>query len=47
MNRRQMIERIRHGRGIIAAIDQSGGSTPKILIGYGVSPAEWSDEEQM
>lgn len=47
MDRQEMIERIRHGRGIIAAIDQSGGSTPKTLVGYGLSPSDWSNDEEM
>jgi fructose-bisphosphate aldolase class I len=47
LTHRQALERIRHGRGFIAAIDQSGGSTPKTLTGYGLAPDSWSDEETM
>ena len=44
---RQVLDRIRYDRGFIAAIDQSGGSTPKTLIGYGLVPEAWSNEEEM
>ena len=43
----EMRERIAHGEGFIAALDQSGGSTPKALRGYGVEDSEWSDEDEM
>ncbi|QZD89879.1 fructose bisphosphate aldolase [Qipengyuania aurantiaca] len=43
----EMRERIAHGQGFVAALDQSGGSTPKALRGYGVEDSEWSDEDQM
>jgi fructose-bisphosphate aldolase class I len=33
--------------GFIAALDQSGGSTPKALRGYGVEESEWSGDEEM
>jgi fructose-bisphosphate aldolase, class I len=42
-----MIERIRNGDGFIAALDQSGGSTPKALKGYGLKGDEWSNDEEM
>jgi fructose-bisphosphate aldolase class I len=35
------------GNGFIAALDQSGGSTPKALAGYGVEADAWSTEEEM
>lgn len=35
------------GNGFIAALDQSGGSTPKALRGYGVADEEWNGEEEM
>lgn len=47
MNQEQMRDRIRRGDGFIAALDQSGGSTPKALRGYGYSGEEWSTDEQM
>jgi fructose-bisphosphate aldolase class I len=47
MNTQEMTTRIATGQGFIAALDQSGGSTPKALRGYGVEDAEWSGEEEM
>ncbi len=43
----QMLTRMRDGRGFIAALDQSGGSTPKALRLYGVEETEYSGDEQM
>lgn len=43
----EMRERIAHGEGFIAALDQSGGSTPKALRGYGVEDHEWDGDDQM
>ena len=40
-------EKIRQGRGFIAALDQSGGSTPKALKGYGIGDGAWSNDEEM
>jgi fructose-bisphosphate aldolase class I len=42
-----MREKIRGGNGFIAALDQSGGSTPKALKGYGYQGDEWSSDEEM
>lgn len=42
-----MLERMKSGKGFIAALDQSGGSTPKALKGYGVDEGAWSNEEEM
>ena len=47
MNHEQMTARIAAGQGFIAALDQSGGSTPKALQGYGVGDAEWSGDDEM
>lgn len=47
MNRSDMTARIAAGDGFIAALDQSGGSTPKALRGYGVADEEWNGEEEM
>ena len=47
MTNEQMHERIRQGDGFIAALDQSGGSTPKALKGYGVDEGAWSNDEEM
>ena len=46
MNQQQR-ERMGSGRGFIAALDQSGGSTPKALRLYGIDESAWSTEEQM
>src|SRR4051812_29115516 len=40
-------ERMRSGKGFIAALDQSGGSTPKALRLYGIEESQYSSEEQM
>jgi fructose-bisphosphate aldolase, class I len=42
-----MLEKVRTGRGFIAALDQSGGSTPKALALYGVPESAYSDETEM
>ena len=47
MNQSDMRDKIRRGNGFIAALDQSGGSTPKALIGYGYQGDEWSSDEEM
>ena len=43
----KMTEQVRNGRGFIAALDQSGGSTPKALKLYGVDEDEYSGEIEM
>ncbi len=43
----EMRQKMATGRGFIAALDQSGGSTPKALRGYGVEDSEWSGDEEM
>ena len=43
----EQLERMRAGRGFIAALDQSGGSTPKALSLYGISESEYSGDAQM
>ena len=47
MNRSDMTTKIRTGDGFIAALDQSGGSTPKALAGYGVAEGSWSNDDEM
>jgi fructose-bisphosphate aldolase class I len=42
-----MKEKIASGEGFIAALDQSGGSTPKALKGYGIDADAWSSDEEM
>ena len=41
------MERMATGNGFIAALDQSGGSTPKALKGYGIEEGSWSTDEEM
>ena len=47
MNTAEMTGKMADGRGFIAALDQSGGSTPKALKGYGVEEGAWSTDEEM
>ncbi len=43
----EMLAKIRDGQGFIAALDQSGGSTPGALKGYGIGEDAYSNEEEM
>jgi fructose-bisphosphate aldolase class I len=43
----EMTAKIANGQGFIAALDQSGGSTPKALKGYGIEEGAWSNDEEM
>ncbi len=43
----KMMAQIKDGKGFIAALDQSGGSTPKALKGYGIEEGAWSNDEEM
>src|SRR5215213_9563181 len=43
----EMFAKMREGNGFIAALDQSGGSTPKALKGYGIEEGAWSSDEEM
>ena len=47
VNKTEQLERIRTDKGFIAALDQSGGSTPKALQLYGISEDQYQDEEEM
>src|SRR5437764_5364158 len=47
MNQSEMTARIKQGDGFIAALDQSGGSTPKALKGYGIEEGAWAGDEEM
>jgi fructose-bisphosphate aldolase class I len=47
MNQSEMTAKMEQGDGFIAALDQSGGSTPKALLGYGVEENAWSNDEEM
>ena len=43
----QQFEKMKSGRGFIAALDQSGGSTPKALEAYGIPPDAYADDDEM
>ncbi|MFO7280791.1 MAG: fructose bisphosphate aldolase [Thermoanaerobacterales bacterium] len=43
----QQYEKVRDAAGFIAALDQSGGSTPKALRLYGIPDDAWSSEDEM
>lgn len=47
MPNQDQLEQMKSGQGFIAALDQSGGSTPKALAQYGVSEDAYSTEEEM
>lgn len=47
MNQQDMLNKVATGQGFIAALDQSGGSTPKALKGYGIEETEYSGDEEM
>ena len=43
----QQYEKVKSGKGFIAALDQSGGSSPKALSLYGIKPEAYSGDSQM
>lgn len=43
----QMLSRFENGKGFIAALDQSGGSTPKALKSYGIDESQYASEAEM
>ena len=43
----EQFAKVKSGKGFIAALDQSGGSTPKALLLYGIEECEYSGDEQM
>ena len=43
----QQLKKVREESGFIAALDQSGGSTPKALGQYGVTEDKWSNDDEM
>ncbi len=47
MNDTEMLNKIATSKGFIAALDQSGGSTPKALKGYGVDDTAYANEAEM
>lgn len=44
---KEMLNKIKNGKGFIAALDQSGGSTPKALLNYGINEDAYKTEEEM
>jgi fructose-bisphosphate aldolase class I len=42
-----MLQKVRTGKGFIAALDQSGGSTPKALGLYGIGEDAWTNDDEM
>ncbi len=47
MSKSEQREQMSNGAGFIAALDQSGGSTPKALALYGVEASDYSSDEEM
>ena len=47
MDHAEMTAKMGEGHGFIAALDQSGGSTPKALKAYGIDDGAWSSDEDM
>jgi fructose-bisphosphate aldolase class I len=47
VSKADQLQKIKTASGFIAALDQSGGSTPKALGLYGVTPDAWSNDEEM
>tara|TARA_R110001606_G_scaffold378414_1_gene538059 strand:- start:1200 stop:2087 length:888 start_codon:yes stop_codon:yes gene_type:complete len=47
MANNEMMSKIENGQGFIAALDQSGGSTPKALAGYGIGEDSFSNDDEM
>ncbi len=47
MTDQKMMQQMATGQGFIAALDQSGGSTPKALKGYGIGEDAFSNDEEM
>ena len=43
----EQLAKISSGKGFIAALDQSGGSTPKALMNYGVDESAYTNEDEM
>lgn len=43
----EQLQKMQHGRGFIAALDQSGGSTPKALRLYGIDDDQYADDDEM
>jgi fructose-bisphosphate aldolase, class I len=43
----EQFQKVKYARGFIAALDQSGGSTPKALTLYGIDEDQYSDDDEM
>ncbi|MBC7297360.1 MAG: class I fructose-bisphosphate aldolase, partial [Demequina sp.] len=43
----EQLDKIKSGKGFIAALDQSGGSTPKALKLFGIPETAYSNEDEM
>ena len=43
----QQLQKMKNQPGFVAALDQSGGSTPKALAAYGIKEGSWSNEDEM
>ena len=46
-NYAQQLQKMKASSGFVAALDQSGGSTPKALSSYGIKENAWSNEAEM
>jgi fructose-bisphosphate aldolase class I len=46
-NNAQQLQKMKTQPGFVAALDQSGGSTPKALRLYGINDEAWSNEDEM
>ena len=44
---KEQLDKMKTQPGFVAALDQSGGSTPKALIAYGIKDGAWSNEDEM
>jgi fructose-bisphosphate aldolase class I len=47
VSKKEQLQKMKTAPGFIAALDQSGGSTPTALRQYGVTPDAWSNDEEM
>jgi len=47
MQQSEQFEKVKNGKGFIAALDQSGGSTPKALAAYGIPEDRYSSDEEI
>src|SRR5216683_2820613 len=43
----QQLQKMKNQHGFVAALDQSGGSTPKALAAYGIKEGSWSNDDEM